>query len=82
MRLRLCMLGLLVWLPPALAQAPVEPPNKPPLSDRLEKSDGVIAPKQNLDPEMRAPAAARRLDHAGDPATGDAPGGDPNVKPK
>ena len=81
MRLRLCMLGLLAWLPPALAQAPVEPPNKPPLSDRLEKSDGVIAPKQNLDPEMRRqpPPVDSPMPVIPPPGT---PGGDPNVKPK
>ena len=81
MRIRLCMLGLLAALSPAFAQAPAEAPNKPPLSDRLEKSNGVIKPKQNLDPDMRRQPPPVDAPMPVIPPPG-APGGDPNVKPK
>ena len=51
------------------------------LSDRLDRSSGVIRPRDNVDPGMHVPP----------PATGDklpvvpvpgSPGGDPSVKPK
>jgi hypothetical protein len=51
------------------------------LSERLDRSGGVIRPPDNLDSEM----------HVAPPATGDkmpvvpapgSPGGDPNIKPK
>ncbi len=51
------------------------------LSERLDRSGGVIHPPGNVDPEM----------HVAPPTTGDkmpvvpapgSPGGDPNVKPK
>jgi hypothetical protein len=51
------------------------------LSERLDRSGGVIHPPANVDSEM----------HVAPPATGDkmpvvpapgSPGGDPNVKPK
>jgi hypothetical protein len=51
------------------------------LSDRLDRSGGVIHPPGNVDPEI----------HVAPPATGDkmpvvpapgSPGGDPSVKPK
>jgi hypothetical protein len=51
------------------------------LSDRLDRSGGVIHPPGNVDPDIRVPP----------PATGDkmpvvpvpgSPGGDPSVKPK
>src|SRR5262245_32626533 len=53
---------------------------KEPLGDKLARSDGVLCPPTDLDPEMRAPA----------PDTGNtpvipppgSPGGDPNVRPK
>jgi hypothetical protein len=51
-----------------------------PLGDKLAKSNGVLCPPSNVDPEMRAPA----------PNTGNmpvipppgSPGGNPNVQPK
>jgi hypothetical protein len=51
-----------------------------PLGDKLAKSDGVLCPPANVDPEMRAPT----------PETGNtpvipppgSPGGDPTVRPK
>jgi hypothetical protein len=50
----LCVLGLEGR---AVAQAPADPAPEAPrggtLSDRLDRSDGVIRPEQNLDPEMR-----------------------------
>jgi hypothetical protein len=51
-----------------------------PLGDRLAKSDGVLCPPADVDPEIRAPT----------PDTGNtpvipppgSPGGDPHVRPK
>jgi len=51
-----------------------------PLSDQLAKSDGVLCPPSDIDPQMRAPAP-----EAGNtpviPPPG-SPGGNPNVRPK
>ncbi len=50
------------------------------LSHQLAKSDGVLCPPEDVDPQMRAPAP-----DAGNtpviPPPG-SPGGDPNVRPK
>ncbi|MCW2284507.1 hypothetical protein M2323_002285 [Rhodoblastus acidophilus] len=79
MRLVLCMLGVLALVSPAVAQG--EEPAKPPLSERLDQSNGVIKPKQNLDPEIRRPPPPVDAPMPVIPPPG-APGGDPNVKPK
>ena len=50
------------------------------LSERLDRSDGVIRPR-NVDPEMHRDAASKRRQDAGVPPPG-SPGGDPTVKPK
>jgi hypothetical protein len=51
-----------------------------PLSDKLAKSDGVLCPPSNVDPEMREPAP-----NVGStpviPPPG-SPGGDQTVRPK
>jgi hypothetical protein len=51
-----------------------------PLSDRLAKSNGVLCPPENIDPQMRAPAP----DVGNTPVIPPpgSPGGNPNVKPK
>jgi hypothetical protein len=74
------MIGLLALVSPSFAQG-AEPSQKPSLSDRLEKSDGVIKPKQNLDPEMRRQPPPVDAPMPVIPPPG-APGGDPNVQPK
>ena len=50
------------------------------LSERLDRSDGVIEPR-NVDPEMRVPppASADKMPVVPPPGS---PGGDPSVKPK
>lgn len=50
------------------------------LSERLDRSDGVIRPR-NVDPEMRVspPASADKMPVVPPP---DSPGGDPTVNPK
>ena len=51
------------------------------LSERLDRSGGVIHPPANVDPEMRVkpPATGDKMPVV--PAPG-SPGGDPTVKPK
>jgi hypothetical protein len=67
--------------PPPASGAPQNgaPPNDN-LSDRLARSEGVICPPANLDPEMKAPTP-----DAGNtpviPPPGN-PGGDPTIRPK
>jgi hypothetical protein len=50
------------------------------LGDKLAKSDGVLCPPANIDPQMRAPTP-----DAGNtpviPPPG-SPGGDPSIRPK
>jgi len=53
-----------------------------PLGDRLAKSDGVLCPPSNVDPQMHAPApnaGAGSMPVIPPPGS---PGGDPNVRPK
>jgi hypothetical protein len=59
------------------AQAPSRDQN---LSERLDRSDGVIRPR-NVDPEMHVPppATADKMPVVPPPGS---PGGDPTVKPK
>jgi hypothetical protein len=51
------------------------------LSQRLDRSDGVIQPPSNVDPQMRVapPQTGDKMPVV--PAPG-SPGGDPSVKPK
>jgi hypothetical protein len=51
-----------------------------PLGDRLAKSDGVLCPPGNVDPEMRAPAPEIGKTPIIPPPG--SPGGDPSVRPK
>ena len=51
------------------------------LSDRLDRSGGVIHPPGNVDPEIRVPPPATGDKMPVVPAPG-SPGGDPSVKPK
>ena len=51
------------------------------LSDRLDRSGGVIRPPGNVDPEMHVPPPATGDKMPVVPAPG-SPGGDPSVKPK
>lgn len=86
---------LAVWAVSAGAQPrPTSPPNQnapaqfdsqgqtrdQTLSERLDRSDGVIRPR-NVDPEMRVPppASADKMPVVPPPGS---PGGDPTVKPK
>jgi len=77
-----CMLVFLAALSPACAQtpAPTEPPKTDStLGDRLDKSNGVIAPKQNLDPDMRRqPPRVNDQEMVVPPPTQ----GDPKTQPK
>lgn len=65
-------------------------PNKPvttgrtgeQLSDKLARSDGVLCPPGNVDPDIRAPTpdtGAGKMPVIPPPGS---PGGDPNVRPK
>ncbi|PPQ40770.1 hypothetical protein CH337_13685 [Rhodoblastus acidophilus] len=75
-----CLAGAGAW---AQSQAPgSEAPARDggALSDRLDKSNGVITPERNLDPAM-----GRKPPPVNDPTVippPGAPGGDPNVRPK
>jgi|SRR5262245_43615226 hypothetical protein len=58
------------------------PPNSGNLSDRLDRSQGVIKPPQGVDPGMHAPApdpGSQRTPVIPPPGT---PGGDQTVEPK
>ncbi len=50
------------------------------LGDRLAKSNGVLCPPSDVDPEMRAPAPDKGNTPVIPPPG--SPGGDPNVRPK
>lgn len=50
------------------------------LSDKLARSDGVLCPPRNVDPEMRAPAPDVGTTPVIPPPG--SPGGDPSVRPK
>ena len=53
-----------------------------PLGDKLARSDGVLCPPSNVDPQMHAPApnaGAGSMPVIPPPGS---PGGDPNVRPK
>jgi hypothetical protein len=67
----------------ALAQSPGSDANKSQnsLSDRLDETNGVIRPKQNLDPEMRIKPPRVNDSEAVIPPPG-TPGGDPGARPK
>lgn len=56
-------------------QSPSEP-----LGDRLAKSEGVLCPPANVDPEMRAPAPDVGKTPVIPPPG--SPGGDPSLRPK
>lgn len=58
----------------------VEPPPSN-LSDRLARSDGVICPPPNVDPQMRLPTPEVGTNMPVIPPPG-SPGGDPSVRPK
>ncbi len=51
-----------------------------PLSDQLAKSDGVLCPPADVDPQMRAPTPDAGNTPVIPPPGG--PGGNPNVRPK
>lgn len=51
-----------------------------PLGDRLAKSDGVLCPPANVDPQMRAPTPQGGATPVIPPPG--SPGGDPSVRPK
>ena len=58
------------------------PPNSGNLSDRLDRSQGVIKPPEGVDPGMRTPApgpGSQRTPVIPPPGT---PGGDQSVEPK
>lgn len=50
------------------------------LSDKLARSDGVLCPPRNVDPEMHAPAPDAGTTPVIPPPG--SPGGDPSVRPK
>jgi len=50
------------------------------LSDKLARTEGVICPPENIDPEIRAPAPGGGLTPVIPPPG--SPGGDPSVRPK
>jgi len=51
-----------------------------PLGDRLARSDGVLCPPANIDPQMRAPPpGGGRTPVIPPPGS---PGGDPSIRPK
>lgn len=56
-------------------QAPSEP-----LGEKLAKSDGVLCPPPNVDPQMRAPAPSGGNTPVIPPPG--SPGGDPSIRPK
>jgi hypothetical protein len=51
------------------------------LSDKLDKSGGVICPPNNVDPNMKAPTPQDGSKMPVIPPPG-SPGGDPSVRPK
>ena len=51
-----------------------------PLGDKLARSNGVLCPPSNIDPEMRAPAPDAGTTPVIPPPG--SPGGNPNVQPK
>jgi hypothetical protein len=53
-----------------------------PLGDRLAKSDGVLCPPSNVDPQMHAPAPNAGTGNMPVIPPPGSPGGDPNVRPK
>jgi hypothetical protein len=68
--------------PWALAQAPAGSGDTGgSLSDKLNRNNGVIAPKQNPDPEMRRKPPPAQTPTTVIPPPG-SPGGNPRVKPK
>jgi hypothetical protein len=52
------------------------------LGDRLAKSDGVLCPPSNVDPQMHAPAPNAGAGNMPVIPPPGSPGGDPNVRPK
>jgi hypothetical protein len=91
-------MAMLAMLPPAIAQtSPTQTPHKTipeaatpggsgstsePLSDKLDKSGGVIHPPANADPGLaQAPPSAGRDSMPVIPPPG-TPGGKPGVNPK
>ncbi|MDR3449968.1 MAG: hypothetical protein P4M15_09550 [Alphaproteobacteria bacterium] len=60
----------------------IAPPSKQEnLSDKLDKSNGVIKPQDDVDPAMTKPAPQTNQPTRIVPAPG-SPGGDPKVQPK
>jgi hypothetical protein len=53
-----------------------------PLGERLAKSDGVLCPPSNIDPQMHAPAPNDGVGSMPVIPPPGSPGGDPNVRPK
>ena len=51
------------------------------LSEKLEKSNGVIKPREDVDPRIAKPTPPERLPTPVIPPPG-SPGGDPDVQPK
>ncbi|HKU05146.1 MAG TPA: hypothetical protein VJR30_03685 [Bradyrhizobium sp.] len=54
--------------------------SREPLGDKLARSDGVLCPPANVDPEMRAPTPDGGKTPVIPPPG--SPGGDPSVRPK
>ena len=53
-----------------------------PLGDKLAKSDGVLCPPDNVDPQMHAPAPSAGSGSMPVIPPPGSPGGDPSVRPK
>jgi hypothetical protein len=53
-----------------------------PLGEKLAKSDGVLCPPDNVDPQMRAPAPSAGSSSMPVIPPPGSPGGDPDVRPK
>jgi hypothetical protein len=62
--------------------APTTGQSAAPLGDRLAKSDGVLCPPSNIDPQMHAPAPNAGAGNMPVIPPPGSPGGDPNVRPK
>jgi hypothetical protein len=74
------LLSLACTLPAAAQTAQTPPGNNP--SEKLNKSDGVIKPSENLDPKMQVtPPDPGPTSTPVIPPPG-SPGGNPNVVPK
>ncbi len=67
---------------PPTTQVPSSDPTQPNLTERLKRSDGVITPPANIDPEISVPAPNPNPNTTPVIPPPGSPGGNPDIRPK